>query len=173
MTDLIAPGVIAVLTSTLTAVTGIGGGSLLIASMPGFLPNAAIIPVHAIVQLFSNLSRALFAYKNVCWNYVIGFLAGSVLGGHVVRPDRYLCITYGDIAYGEDHSVRPSRVLIRSILGFDTLHGNGHDSRFVIWDTRPVLSTELELSVRLEDYFDSIGDSIDSNYTILSVEPSV
>ena len=86
MTDLIALGIIAFLTSTLTAVIGIGGGSLLIASMPGFLPNAAIIPVHAIVQLFSNLNRALFAYKNVCWNYVIGFFAGSVLGGMSSGP---------------------------------------------------------------------------------------
>ena len=47
-------------TSTLTAITGIGGGMMLIAIMPGFLPAAAIVPVHGMVQLFSNSSRAFF-----------------------------------------------------------------------------------------------------------------
>lgn len=72
---------IALLTSTLTAVVGIGGGSLLIASMPGFVANSAIIPVHAVVQLFSNLSRASFGYQDINWSAVAGFAAGSLLGG--------------------------------------------------------------------------------------------
>jgi hypothetical protein len=50
-------------TSTLTAITGIGGGMMLIAIMPGFLPAAAIVPVHAAVQLFSNSSRAFFGWR--------------------------------------------------------------------------------------------------------------
>ncbi len=48
--------VIAGATSMLTAVTSIGGGMMLIVIMPGFLPAAAIVPVHALVQLFSNSS---------------------------------------------------------------------------------------------------------------------
>ncbi len=55
-------------TSTLTAITGIGGGMMLIAIMPGFLPPAAIVPVHATVQLFSNSSRALFGWQFLRWD---------------------------------------------------------------------------------------------------------
>ena len=71
----------ALATSTLTAVTGVGGGMLLIAVMPGLLPAAAIVPVHATVQLFSNSSRALFGWRHLRWRYIGAFIAGSVIGG--------------------------------------------------------------------------------------------
>ena len=70
-------------TSAITAVTGIGGGLMLIAIMPGFLPAAAIIPVHAVVQLFSNSSRALFGWRFLRWEFVLAFIAGSILGGGI------------------------------------------------------------------------------------------
>ena len=70
-------------TSTLTAITGIGGGMLLIAIMPGFLPAAAIIPVHGIVQLFSNSSRAFFGLRFLRWEFVLAFTSGSIIGGLV------------------------------------------------------------------------------------------
>ena len=41
--------VAAFFTSMTTAIAGIGGGVMLIAMMPGFLPVAAIIPVHGVV----------------------------------------------------------------------------------------------------------------------------
>jgi uncharacterized membrane protein YfcA len=72
---------IAGLTSAITAITGIGGGMLLIAVMPGFLPHAAIVPVHAVVQLFSNSSRALFGWRFLHWEFVLAFIAGSIIGG--------------------------------------------------------------------------------------------
>ena len=75
--------VIAGATSMLTAVTGIGGGMMLIAIMPGFLPAAAIVPVHALVQLFSNSSRALFGWRFLRWEFVLGFIAGSIVGGTI------------------------------------------------------------------------------------------
>jgi len=68
-------------TSTLTAITGIGGGMMLIAIMPGFIPAAAIVPVHGIVQLFSNSSRALFGLRFLRWEFVLAFISGSVIGG--------------------------------------------------------------------------------------------
>lgn len=68
-------------TSAITAVTGIGGGMVLIAIMPGFLPAAAIVPVHAVVQLFSNSSRALFGWRHLRWEFVLAFIAGSIVGG--------------------------------------------------------------------------------------------
>jgi len=74
---------IAGLTSAITAVTGIGGGMILIAIMPGFLPAAAIVPVHAVVQLFANSSRALFGWRFLRWEFVLAFIAGSIFGGVV------------------------------------------------------------------------------------------
>ena len=74
---------IASATSTLTAITGVGGGMMLIAIMPGFLPPAAIVPVHATVQLFSNSSRALFGWQFLRWEFVLGFVAGAIAGGLV------------------------------------------------------------------------------------------
>ena len=75
--------VIAGATSMLTAVTGIGGGMMLIAIMPGFLPAAAIVPVHALVQLFSNSSRALFGWRFLRSEFVLAFVAGSIVGGAI------------------------------------------------------------------------------------------
>lgn len=68
-------------TSMITAVLGLGGGLILIALMPGLLPAIAVIPVHAATQLVSNTSRALFAWREVRWEFVVSFLAGSILGG--------------------------------------------------------------------------------------------
>jgi uncharacterized protein len=70
-------------TSMVTAITGIGGGMMLIAIMPGFLPAAAIVPVHAVVQLFANSSRALFGWRFLRWEFVLAFIAGSILGGGI------------------------------------------------------------------------------------------
>ena len=71
----------ALMTSTLTAITGIGGGMLLIAIMPGLLPAAAIVPVHGAVQLFANSSRALFGWRHLHWQFVLAFIAGGIVGG--------------------------------------------------------------------------------------------
>ncbi|MCP4983260.1 MAG: sulfite exporter TauE/SafE family protein [Gammaproteobacteria bacterium] len=74
---------ISFVTSTITAITGIGGGMILIAIMPGFLPAASIVPIHALVQLFSNTSRALFGWRFLHWEFVLAFIAGSIIGGLV------------------------------------------------------------------------------------------
>ena len=81
MTNEILLVLLALGTSTLTAITGIGGGMMLIAIMPGFLPAAAIVPVHGIVQLFSNSSRAFFGLRFLRWEFVLAFISGSIIGG--------------------------------------------------------------------------------------------
>ena len=53
----------------------------MIAIMPGFLPAATIVPVHAVVQLFANSSRALFGWRFLRWEFVLAFIAGSIVGG--------------------------------------------------------------------------------------------
>ena len=71
----------ALVTSTLTAITGIGGGMMLIAIMPGLLPAAAIVPVHGAVQLCANTSRALFGWRHLHWQYLLAFIGGGIIGG--------------------------------------------------------------------------------------------
>ncbi|WP_298610810.1 sulfite exporter TauE/SafE family protein [uncultured Thiothrix sp.] len=72
---------IAFCTSSLTAIFGLGGGMILIAFMPFFLPAPAIIPMHAATQLVSNGSRALFAWREIEWQFTLSFLLGSIVGG--------------------------------------------------------------------------------------------
>jgi uncharacterized membrane protein YfcA len=80
MTLLLLLFILSCLTSLLAALIGFGGGMLLIAILPLFLPAAAIVPVHGLTQLASNSSRALFSLQDVLWSLIPGFLAGSVLG---------------------------------------------------------------------------------------------
>lgn len=70
-------------TSMLTAVLGLGGGLLLVAVMPGFLPAAAVIPVHGVVQLASNASRVAFGVRDLELRLVALFLFGSLIGAAV------------------------------------------------------------------------------------------
>lgn len=73
-------GLISLLTSLIAGVLGLGGGMLLIAILPVFLPPQAIIPVHAVTQLSSNGSRAFFARQHIQWQLVRLFVLGSLLG---------------------------------------------------------------------------------------------
>ena len=64
--------------SFLSAALGVGGGSFLIVVMADILPPLALIPVHGIVQLGSNASRAVLTRKHR-QNRVVGwFLCGAV-----------------------------------------------------------------------------------------------
>ena len=69
------------ITSCLTAVIGMGGGVLLLMLMPGLVPTAAILPVHALTQLASNLSRAASGWRAVDLAIVPAFTLGALAGG--------------------------------------------------------------------------------------------
>ena len=71
---------IALLTSTFAAVFGMGGGVPLITLMPGFVPPVAIIPLHAVTQLASNVSRMAFGWKHVDLSLVAPFMLGAIAG---------------------------------------------------------------------------------------------
>ena len=71
---------IAFFTSGLAAVMGMGGGILLIACMPGLVPPSVIIPVHAATQLASNVSRALFGWRDIDLAIIPAFVIGAVAG---------------------------------------------------------------------------------------------
>jgi uncharacterized membrane protein YfcA len=71
---------LAFLTSTLAGAVGLGGGVILITLMPGLLPAAAILPLHAATQLASNASRALFGWRQIDLHLIPPLLAGAAIG---------------------------------------------------------------------------------------------
>jgi uncharacterized membrane protein YfcA len=75
-------------TSFLTAAFGIGGGGVLLAILASLLPPPALIPVHGLVQLGSNVGRAAIMFRHrdqgVLVPFTLGSLAGVALGGSVV-----------------------------------------------------------------------------------------
>ena len=79
MTELML-GLLTFFTSTVAGVVGIGGGMMLIAILPSFLPLNALIPVHGLTQMSSNFSRAVFGYKDVQYAVIPKFLLGSIVG---------------------------------------------------------------------------------------------
>ncbi len=80
MTTEISLGFLTFFTSTVAGVVGIGGGMMLIAILPSFLPLNALIPVHGLTQMSSNFSRAIFGYKDVQKEVIPKFLLGSIFG---------------------------------------------------------------------------------------------
>ncbi len=91
----------AFLSSSLTAVLGLGGGILLISIMSVFLPPAAVVPVHGVVQFASNASRGAFSPKEIrreiLWPFLVGCIIGAMVGSQVVPkvPTEFLPIPLG------------------------------------------------------------------------------
>ena len=80
MSQEILLGIITFFTSTIAGVVGLGGGMILIAILPSFLPINALVPVHGLTQMSSNISRAVFGYRDVKLEVIPKFLFGSILG---------------------------------------------------------------------------------------------
>ena len=66
--------------SLIAAAIGLGGGILMLAAMANLLPAAAIVPVHAVVQLGSNAGRAWIMHRHVDRTHFWPFLTGTALG---------------------------------------------------------------------------------------------
>ncbi|MFH1747377.1 MAG: sulfite exporter TauE/SafE family protein [Planctomycetota bacterium] len=70
----------AFVTATISAILGMGGGILLLATMFCFMAHADAIPAHAVVQLVSNSTRALAYMRNVDWRVLGRFIMGALPG---------------------------------------------------------------------------------------------
>jgi uncharacterized membrane protein YfcA len=66
--------------SLITVAFGIGGGGLLLAIMAVLVPPAALIPTHGVIQIGSNLGRALITFRHIFWPALPAFAVGSVIG---------------------------------------------------------------------------------------------
>ena len=67
-------------TSMVTAALGAGGGVMLLALMAMWIPPAAVIPVHGMIQLGSNAGRMTLAWRHIDWRVIAAFAPGVVLG---------------------------------------------------------------------------------------------
>lgn len=74
--------------SLTTTVFGIGGGALLLILLASLIPPAALIPVHGVVQLSANATRAALLRRHirstVLGLFAAGSVIGAVLGGAIV-----------------------------------------------------------------------------------------
>ncbi|MBB3230753.1 sulfite exporter TauE/SafE family protein [Halomonas stenophila] len=71
---------LSVLTSAFTAAVGAGGGVLMIMALAQVMPAAALIPVHGMVQLGSNVGRMAMTWRHVDRATLLAFLPGVALG---------------------------------------------------------------------------------------------
>ena len=75
-------------TSGISAAFGLGGGAMLISIIASLMPPIAIIPVHAVIQMSSNFSRATMMWRHIkyTWmtSFVIGTTIGATIGGQIV-----------------------------------------------------------------------------------------
>ncbi len=94
-------GLISFCTSSITAVIGIGGGLLLLAILPSFLPANVLIPIHSLNQITSNVSRAYFGYKEIQFQVIPKFFIGSLFGvGLFSYSLNYISMTYIPVFIG-------------------------------------------------------------------------
>ena len=88
-------------TSALTASFGLGGGMAMLALLGLFIPVAALIPVHGVVQLGSNSGRAWHQRASIRRDVALPFVGGSIVGAVagaflvVQLPDAVLKLVLG------------------------------------------------------------------------------
>lgn len=74
--------------SFITVAFGIGGGGVMLAVLATLLPASAIIPVHGVVQVGSNMGRAAILLRHLRLDllgpFAIGAVIGVTLGGSFV-----------------------------------------------------------------------------------------
>lgn len=66
--------------SFITVAFGIGGGQVMLAVFATLLPVAAIIPVHGLVQLGSNVGRSALTFRHLERGVVVLFAIGALMG---------------------------------------------------------------------------------------------
>jgi uncharacterized membrane protein YfcA len=103
-------------TSMMTAALGIGGGVTLLAAMTVLTPLAALIPVHGVVQMGSNVGRAAIFRKDIEARVLVPFLFGTALGvgvgAHIVvsLPEDLLRLILGAFVLATTWMTLPKRL---------------------------------------------------------------
>ncbi len=69
--------------SFIAAALGLGGGILVLATMAQLLSPTVLVPIHGVVQLGSNLGRAVLLLRHMLKSVVPPFLVGTLVGAAV------------------------------------------------------------------------------------------
>ncbi|MDP6872892.1 MAG: sulfite exporter TauE/SafE family protein [Alphaproteobacteria bacterium] len=92
---------ISAVTSFISAAFGLGGGMVLIAVMATIMPATALVPIHGVIQLGSNIGRSVVMLRYISWSRLLpltlGGVVGAIIGGLIaVRlPDWLLFLAVG------------------------------------------------------------------------------
>ena len=71
----------AFITSSISAVLGMGGGIILLGIMAIIIPEGyMVIALHGIIQLFSNSTRTFVFRNHIKWTIIKDFLIGALIG---------------------------------------------------------------------------------------------
>ena len=74
----------ALITSSISAVLGMGGGIILLGIMAIIIPEGyMVIALHGIIQLFSNTTRTYIFRKHIKKNIIKEFLIGALIGAGI------------------------------------------------------------------------------------------
>jgi len=83
----------ALATAMISAVSGMGGGVILLGILTFFFPVYVIIPVHGVVQLVSNIMRAWFlrtsVHRRIFYPFLIGIPLGAASSVLLIRKIEY------------------------------------------------------------------------------------
>jgi len=60
--------------------TGMAGGTILLAFIASLVETVCVVPLHATIQLFSNSTRSLLFFKHIKWKIILFFLVGVIPG---------------------------------------------------------------------------------------------
>jgi len=69
--------------SLIAGALGLGGGVLVLATMANVLPPLALVPIHGVVQLGSNLSRAVLNWRHTLMSVATPFFIGTIIGAAI------------------------------------------------------------------------------------------
>jgi uncharacterized membrane protein YfcA len=69
--------------SLIAGALGLGGGVLVLATMANLLPPMALVPIHGVVQLGSNLSRAMMSWRRTLMSIITPFFIGTIIGAAI------------------------------------------------------------------------------------------
>ena len=67
-------------TAAISAVTGMGGGIILLSIMTFFFPLNVVIPIHGFIQFISNFYRSYLLRKHINWSLAFPFFIGAPIG---------------------------------------------------------------------------------------------
>lgn len=132
--EIIVVTVSAFLTSVLSAVAGLGGGTILLAVLAQFFAPATAIPVQGAIQIVSNGSRARILRRNIEWPAVLWSLvllfpasfAGAAFAGSVdENVGRVVIATFALVVAWRPQLLkwRGDRLPVRAMVGVGAVSG--------------------------------------------------